>query len=102
MQSTIKHDSTDEMSRKLYEKAQARNPGQFIFELPEDITEEMMQLCKMKNQDIRSVPALLWCENCKTKEKSKKEFKICLGCNSAYYCGKTCQKAHWPEHKAFC
>ena len=28
--------------------------------------------------------------------------KKCVGCKSVSYCGKTCQLAHWPEHKKRC
>ena len=28
--------------------------------------------------------------------------KKCSGCQVAYYCGQSCQKTHWPIHKASC
>ena len=30
------------------------------------------------------------------------KLRHCSRCNSVYYCGKNCQKTHWPEHKAVC
>jgi len=38
------------------------------------------------------------CENCLSKENLGR----CAGCKVVRYCSKTCQKAHWNEHKPFC
>lgn len=41
------------------------------------------------------------CLNCKT-DNADKPLLTCGKCKTAKYCGKECQKAHWPEHKHFC
>jgi hypothetical protein len=30
------------------------------------------------------------------------KFRECTGCGTVRYCGKACQKAHWPAHKPAC
>ena len=30
------------------------------------------------------------------------KLSACSGCQTAIYCGRACQRAHWPEHKATC
>jgi hypothetical protein len=40
------------------------------------------------------------CGQCGMTERSK--LRECSGCKSVRYCGKVCQKAAWPEHKATC
>lgn len=39
---------------------------------------------------------------CKVCQVVNAKLRHCGGCNSVYYCSKTCQKTHWPSHKAFC
>jgi hypothetical protein len=34
--------------------------------------------------------------------KPAKEFMLCSRCRVTQYCSKSCQKAHWPEHKHYC
>ncbi|KAF7314692.1 MYND-type domain-containing protein [Mycena kentingensis (nom. inval.)] len=54
---------------------------------------------------VGSIPAVLKkCGNaaCNKREAVVLEFKQCAGCHQLSYCGKECQKAHWPEHKADC
>lgn len=33
---------------------------------------------------------------------SEKHFRVCSRCREARYCGRDCQKAHWPVHKLEC
>ena len=41
------------------------------------------------------------CSYCKQK-KDRESLKLCSICKSEHYCGRACQKAHWPEHKQIC
>ena len=34
--------------------------------------------------------------------KEQKELKVCSRCRQAYYCDPSCQKNHYPAHKASC
>ena len=34
--------------------------------------------------------------------QASKGFKVCRGCQLVRYCGKECQLAAWPGHKAAC
>lgn len=36
------------------------------------------------------------------KKGRKTRLQECLGCYDAMYCSEECQKAAWPDHKAFC
>lgn len=37
----------------------------------------------------------------RTKEKVA-AFALCASCKCVHYCGRECQKAHWPNHKEDC
>ena len=41
------------------------------------------------------------CAGCK-KDLGKSGGKVCSGCNSIFYCSRTCQVSHWKQHKAEC
>eukprot|EP00956_Cyclotella_meneghiniana_P006593 scaffold8717_cov59-Cyclotella_meneghiniana.AAC.2 len=41
------------------------------------------------------------CHNC-LQMKHHKDIKACSKCNTALYCSRECQLAHWPEHKDGC
>jgi hypothetical protein len=47
------------------------------------------------------------CAQCKItagllEASGNSKLKDCSGCKTVRYCGKACQKAHWPAHKATC
>ena len=42
------------------------------------------------------------CAGCGEWDRVGNVFKRCKGCMAAYYCGRVCQLAHWPEHKKVC
>jgi hypothetical protein len=44
------------------------------------------------------------CANCRITAKLLQggKLKECSGCRSVHYCGKACQQADWPVHKATC
>ena len=42
------------------------------------------------------------CQHCKVEESPKKPHSVCSGCRKARYCGPTCAKADWKQHKLEC
>lgn len=55
------------------------------------------------NPEVTSSPPVVTraedvvCAKCGAEPKA-----LCSGCQLAYYCGKTCQQLHFPDHKKFC
>ena len=41
------------------------------------------------------------CDGCNARADAG-AFKRCAACEYAYYCSRTCQAKHWPEHKRLC
>jgi hypothetical protein len=39
---------------------------------------------------------------CREREVHASQFKRCAACSTVVYCGKACQTADWPAHKAAC
>ena len=52
-------------------------------------------------QFVKFQPKLGQCFRCKTKMEAK-SLQKCSRCRVARYCGKECQVADWPQHKAHC
>ena len=46
-----------------------------------------------------ALPAARRCSNCGTSDQVSKR---CSGCKLSWYCGRECQRAHWPSHKVLC
>ena len=42
------------------------------------------------------------CAACGAPGSAARKLKLCAQCGSAAYCGAECQRAAWPEHKAWC
>eukprot|EP00798_Chlamydomonas_sp_ICE-L_P011003 gene11003-18967_t len=42
------------------------------------------------------------CRVCMLGESDGKKLRLCQRCHSASYCGRECQMANWPKHKAEC
>merc|ERR1712098_546410 len=88
------------ISQKILESEQGNFFNKLVAQLPKEerlkIIAESPEVFPFISKTVR---ALMSCANCEKKERSKKEFKKCLGCNSVYYCSKACQKAHWSSHK---
>jgi len=58
---------------------------------------------KMKSDSaFGKARALVKCANCKTLEKSEKQFKKCACCGFVFYCSKVCQRNDWSNHKQIC
>jgi hypothetical protein len=82
----------------------ADSSGNSVQEQPGDSTHG----CGDKGPRVAASPARrsrttgkVWeCGRCGMTERSK--LRECSGCKSVRYCGKVCQKAAWPEHKATC
>ncbi|KAH6912043.1 hypothetical protein BKA70DRAFT_1266388 [Coprinopsis sp. MPI-PUGE-AT-0042] len=57
------------------------------------------------NPDVKAV-VLKKCSNevqgCRVREGDVAQFKRCSACRLVSYCSVSCQKAHWPKHKAAC
>ncbi|KAJ7929757.1 hypothetical protein B0H13DRAFT_2538817 [Mycena leptocephala] len=39
---------------------------------------------------------------CKKKEERIGQWQKCSGCKKEWYCSRSCQKGHWPDHRAAC
>jgi hypothetical protein len=88
------------ISQKILESEQGNFFLKLVSELPAEQKSKI--IAKEQREYLAISRALVRCANCKKKEKSQKEFQKCSGCNSVYYCSKTCQKADWPHHKNIC
>ena len=42
------------------------------------------------------------CLFCGAQPAGEGSLKRCGRCNGAYYCGRECQRGHWPLHKTEC
>ena len=42
------------------------------------------------------------CAACGSTVPKLRVFKVCSGCDTARYCDRECQTAHWPVHKQEC
>jgi hypothetical protein len=52
---------------------------------------------------IRALPELVGrmsCKTCNTQTLPRDSW--CMGCETVQYCGESCQREDWPEHKAVC
>jgi hypothetical protein len=56
------------------------------------------------NRGRRAARKVWACACCGIKPEALMNGKLreCKGCGSVRYCGKECQMAHWPAHKAPC
>ena len=66
-------------------------------------TKKNKELGKTKQQGSKPV---LWvdlfrCFNCQTEGRSP-PLRKCTQCETAYYCSRACQRAHWKIHKPIC
>ena len=56
----------------------------------------------MKKKDYSDDPPKQ-CEYCGSQEAAPGEKLVrCAACSQVRYCGRQCQQAHWPSHKAAC
>ena len=50
---------------------------------------------------VRSQSKIGMCDFC-CREMERKLLMVCSKCKRSQYCGRMCQRAHWPEHKCVC
>jgi len=74
-----------EASRKTFQSYKLNK------KLKEDWRESQSRIIKEQKYNV--------CEQCGTKGNN---FKVCGGCQTAYYCSKKCQKKNWKKHKLEC
>ncbi len=58
--------------------------------------EAIKQRMQLKLLDKCSNPS------CAQPSSSERELSECASCHTVRYCGRDCQLAHWPDHKAIC
>jgi hypothetical protein len=65
-------------------------------------TQRKWQQLKAKVQAEKEAPGLQSCAHCGAREVHVAQFKRCAACKGVVFCGKDCQLANWPQHKAAC
>uniref|UniRef100_A0A669P0C2 Ubiquitin carboxyl-terminal hydrolase 19 n=1 Tax=Phasianus colchicus TaxID=9054 RepID=A0A669P0C2_PHACC len=69
---------------------------------PELAKERVVELQVQQRPQVPSVPVAK-CAACQKKQLSEEEkLRRCTRCYRVGYCNVTCQKTHWPDHKALC
>ncbi len=62
--------------------------------------EDMLATMENENENVKgSLSASTRCANC---QKDSVKLMTCERCKAVMYCGRTCQIAHYKEHKARC
>eukprot|EP01083_Nonionella_stella_P132511 402918_1 len=74
------------MNRKLYLKQKRR------------LKRQIFKLNSMKMVASRYIAH---CGNCNEYAVDGQKYKLCKGCRSVFYCGKSCQKRHWNAFHRF-
>lgn len=70
--------------------------------LPGPSGERMYPVSLLSRALVDSVPYIRACDQCGRLAGQQHKLKNCSTCGSAAYCGRDCQKAHWPKHKLCC
>ena len=55
---------------------------------------------EVKKKDDSDTPKL--CAHCNSQASPGEKLVRCSACSQVSYCGRQCQQAHWPSHKAAC
>ncbi|CAP62192.1 uncharacterized protein PODANS_5_12720, partial [Podospora anserina S mat+] len=73
---------------------------QRVLRLARKRAEDLLSAVESRSGNVRgSLSALARCANC---EKVPAQYMLCGRCKAVAYCGRTCQVAHYKEHKAIC
>ncbi|XP_076839756.1 ubiquitin carboxyl-terminal hydrolase 19 isoform X2 [Brachyhypopomus gauderio] len=76
----------------------------FCFEMvSKELTKEKVLLLRVHQRlQVPSIP-MAKCAACqKPPQSDEDKLKRCMRCYRVGYCNQTCQKNHWPNHKALC
>lgn len=57
--------------------------------------------CRLVSREVYAKGGGKMCNHC-LAVLSKETARKCGQCKSTVYCGRECQKSHWPEHKKHC
>jgi MYND finger/Rubisco LSMT substrate-binding len=79
--------------------AQVSLGEQKVLRLAKKSAEDLLAAVESGRGSRRALSATAQCANCK---KVSEQLKLCARCNAVMYCGRTCQVAHYKEHKATC
>ncbi len=73
---------------------------QRVLKLARKRAEDLLSTVESGSGNVRgSLSALARCANC---GKAPAQLMLCGRCKAIGYCGRTCQVAHYKEHKAIC
>jgi hypothetical protein len=67
----------------------------------EGVQHESHQI-QAKAEAEQHAPGRQSCAHCGAREVHAAQFKRCSACKTVVFCGKDCQLANWPAHKAAC
>lgn len=84
----------EERTKELSEGLRAENEAGAV---PEGSSEQQQQQ-RVGNVQKAAAPMAV-CASCAAEAGSG---ATRCACNAAWYCGKACQAAHWPQHEALC
>ena len=63
--------------------------------------DEMMRIRRAVERLERDIQRNI-CAGCGKEGGEDAPLRKCSRCKTVYYCSRTCQKIHWPEHKSVC
>ena len=63
--------------------------------------DEMMRIRRAVERLGRDIQRNI-CAGCGKEGGEDAPLRKCSRCKTVYYCSRTCQKIHWPEHKSVC
>ena len=98
LQAAMDRETSDEVEQRAMVQAMARrNPGQTTFEIGGQGSQAIYDDLIRAPQAKATRADFYTCSYCGITKTTK--LLACSRCKKASYCGKECQKAHWPSHK---